>query len=834
MQQYFIAVGGANERKRRAKKEIKQECTAPQGNSSASTLPSLRDPTPSEAVEIIKGEKEKYKEDASYHLPRHHRSPARSARRSPRPKRVNRKDASIDRLFLECNQEYQQICDEGFWDPVIVGPIQTTSAPTETPLPTAGTSIPATLTSAPLQIKEELPQPVWYDNSCMTFQGEDIYMSSPSEAGELLERPFVSTSADLILPLMTAEDVTGICGSSGYDQSNPDAMEVDQLFEQEYGSQSRPISVSSGASPVQRRNSGTSTPYIAPSDSSPPFSPAYAVPSSNLLTPPYSPHSPAYAPSSPAFAPRSPSTSPPPQEANQNFSFEVSAERMRELLVELQENGVGYTPLQSPPADSFLTGTNPMLAATPAPQDAAVTSTSPSLPATTEGIRERLEKVKTQQQDCKTELEQIAGFVSRQRKLLDKEDAGSRDGSVTRDQQARVHPVASPEPRRDQAAGASSSTRNPINLSWKQDSDNLHSDIWNILPQIFDPFSETPIQYEKGIHGIRLSSTMIKNNDEFLVKWRKMGASLFSFVVNNCKDIEFLTGKKGTPEEIRRAMREIIQIFMKQRNSEQMQAFLNENRIPSVKERHDGEWFPALVELTSMTPAWHEVLRYQQISTKPWIDKGTALLYVTIFSAPLSQRLILPALSNGLCKQTNFLTHVPKAVIIPCLGYEEFWVQDDLAILRFQLHLIAGLVVLRDEGEFFDKSTNLHHLTYLSTGFCLPKIERELYFDQNRSDRNTLSLDLFKFIFAKRPAPACWRGFFTNLLEQNLSTYNRGALDAKRSRLYNRRGAGKYHYKGFGVQRPIASNNWRKDQLPYRVPPPGYRPMNANDKDNFI
>ena len=536
-------MGGINERKRRARKEVKQDSIAPQEVSSSSSLSSLLDPTPAEAMQIIRGEKEKEKKDSPYLLPRHHRSPPGPPRRSPRAKRVSRKDPSIDRLFLEVNEEYQQVCDQRFWDPVIVNPIQGASAAPGNPGPTAeaSSSLATTLGSAPITIKEEMPQPEWYNINPMPLQEEDIYMSSPSE-GEgasndvLQRRPLPSNSTDLILPLMSVEEVERLCGQPDYTLITPclpsDAMEVDQQQMGELGSSTLPIQVSSGVSTPQRSISRASTPYVAPSDSSPPFSPVYAVPSSNLVTPPYSPHS-------PVFSPHSPSTTPPPREVNQNFSFEVSAERMRELLEELQERGTGYTPLLSPPLDSFLTDRDPMIGATSANQDAVITSTSTSSPAATKGLRERLEKVKTQQQDCEKELEVLAGIVSKQRQLLDTENTGSPAGSVTRELVATVPLATTSEPRSEQETTPSPSPRNPIKLTWKQDSDSIHNDISNILPQIFDPFTEVPIRYQEGPHGIRLCSQMIKNNDEFLVNWKKMGASLFSFVVNNFKGMSF-------------------------------------------------------------------------------------------------------------------------------------------------------------------------------------------------------------------------------------------------------------------------------------------------------
>ena len=131
--------------------------------------------------------------------------------------------------------------------------------------------------------------------------------------------------------------------------------------------------------------------------------------------------------------------------------------------------------------------------------------------------------------------------------------------------------------------------------------------------------------------------------------------------------------------------------------------------------------------------------------------------------------------------------------------------EDNLVILKLQVSLIAGMVVLLDEDEVFNTSTNLNHSVYLSSGFCPPNLEKELYEDMGRNDSNTITRDLFNYIFTKRPAPSCWRSFYSTLATNNLTTLNQRSQDKyKRDRVPPR---ARQYYTGFReVQRPAPSD----------------------------
>lgn len=160
------------------------------------------------------------------------------------------------------------------------------------------------------------------------------------------------------------------------------------------------------------------------------------------------------------------------------------------------------------------------------------------------------------------------------------------------------------------------------------------------------------------------------------------------------------------------------------------------------------------------------------------------------------------------------MTSGAPSTIIPCLDYGDFQVTNDLAILRLQIYMLAGLVILSDEGEFFNESTNLHHQVYLGSGLCPPALERELYSHLERNDRNTVSQSMFNYIFAKRPAPSCWRNFYSSLVENNLSVVNqrnqRNREPSRRGRIFPPRSSRQYYTSFKDIQRPAPGRNWRK------------------------
>ena len=826
-------MGGTNERRLRSKKEIKNEVPQ-QGAASTSLLNSQLDPTPAEAKELTQHKRAK-EESPGYVLPKHHQSPQETPRSSPRPKRVMRKIPSIDQLFTEINQD--------FWAPVLPGPqatkveeIDLTTSPSGSAGLTTLTTLrpetpPANHAFTTILPSATSPTPSgsiysWYEQNILQLvEDDDIYMSSPDLQGE--ENAFQEV---LPLPLLTAEDVSSVCSR----------MEVDPQ-----GNQLSPREPVRSSTPYLP--SGSSTPYLAPSDSDSsrsgtPTSPSYVsyVASGVITTPPYSPHS--------------PSTTPPPLQEVLNFNLENA---QHELGVMME----GFSPLLSPPASNFLNGRDPMLGM--AATTLAAGSTTLRIPETTstrtptvssstdpeqsevehiEGLFDQLRTVSSQQRTCGQTLDIISAQLAEKRRFLEKEEEDQNISTTTKEVRGTREvapsppnsstcwkppsssrfgspPRRAPSPTRACTSSTTAPTSSPprraqVNLTYNRSFEETFTDIWSVLPNVFDPATETPIKYQRTPHGIRLDSEMIKLNDEFLCKWRQMANAMFAFVKNNCQEIHFLAEDPVKPENVRKAMRDILLIFMKRRNSKQMKEFMKRNQIPSLEESHKGDWFPSLVEITSHTSSWTNVLQHRGITTRPCLDKGTVLLYATIMSGPLSQKLIIPAISNGIAKQTNFMTSGAPSTIIPCLDYGDFQVTNDLAILRLQIYMLAGLVILSDEGEFFNESTNLHHQVYLGSGLCPPALERELYSHLERNDRNTVSQSMFNYIFAKRPAPSCWRNFYSSLVENNLSVVNqrnqRNREPSRRGRIFPPRSSRQYYTSFKDIQRPAPGRNWRK------------------------
>ena len=237
------------------------------------------------------------------------------------------------------------------------------------------------------------------------------------------------------------------------------------------------------------------------------------------------------------------------------------------------------------------------------------------------------------------------------------------------------------------------------------------------------------------------------------------------------KQLPIIMKEDRRQQETEEALSDILWTLCAKRTRAQVEAVLALPQGPPPHNIGTPSW-PQVLHMSSFTETWRKLkTNYHE---RPQISRDMAWVFYLMHSPPLAKLLMLMPLSTGASASTMFMNWCSYTNRIPCLAADKLGYTEDLLILRFYLTLYAGFATLYDKNDqVFDRTTNPTNRLWLDSGFDFHQIYEENYNVLKRMDRNHLRQGPFRAFKAYRSTPEAFRGYFSNIANNNVAVYNR-------------------------------------------------------------